>query len=177
MARTGALAACLRNGVLVVTPGVTKTISRAGDVARAVAFLTSRQALVGIPSTTAGNRNGPINNAALLYIHDNGSPVAGIPARQVMGPGIQRKADEINRRLKSAARAAFEGRLSAVEAQLNAVGLVGAQGIKEAINSNTPPPLRPRTLAARRRRGVTRTNTLVDTAQMRNAVTYVIREI
>jgi hypothetical protein len=160
-----------------MTPGTTKTVSNARQIARAVEYLTTRNVLVGIPSTTAGNRNGPINNAALLYIHDNGAPEAGIPARPVMAPGIARKADEINRRLRNAGKIAFEGRITAVEQQLNAVGLVAAQGIKEAINSNTPPPLRPSTLAKRRARGVTRTNTLVDTAQMRNAVTYVIRAV
>jgi hypothetical protein len=44
------------------------------------------------------------------------------------------------------------------------------------INSNVGPPLKPGTLAARRRRGLKRTNTLVDTGQMRNAVTYVVTE-
>jgi hypothetical protein len=47
--------------------------------------------------------------------------------------------------------------------------------VKAKINSNIQPKLADSTLEARRRRGVTRENTLVDTAQLRNSVTHVIR--
>lgn len=160
----------------MTTSGVTRTrTSRMADIVRAVELATSRDVLVGVPST-GPTRDGSINNASLAYIHDNGAPEAGIPARPFMRPGIEAVQSEIKQRFTNIAMAAFEGRAAAVVAGLNAMGLRAANSIKLTINSNIPPPLAPATLAARRRRGVTRTNTLVDTAQMRNSITYVIRD-
>ena len=155
--------------------GVEKVQSRMGDVVKAVDLATRSQVLVGVPSTTAGNRDGPINNAALAYIHDNGSPEANIPARPFMHPGIDDITPEIKERVKNIGKAAIKGRADAVDKGLNALGMVAASSIKNRINSNTPPPLAESTLAKRRARGVTRTNTLVDTGPMRNSITYVIR--
>ena len=107
--------------------------------------------------------------------HDNGAPEVGIPARPTTGPGVRDAKTEIERRLRLAGTAALDGKPQSVVNQFNAAGMAGAAAIKNRINSNTPPPLKPGTIAARKRRGVKRTNTLVDTGQMRNAVTYVVR--
>lgn len=163
----------------------------------AVEFLATTRVMVGIPAEnqtyewgSAGNERqttvdgskrkastGGITNAALLYIHDNGAPEVGIPARPTLIPGIKSREDDIDKGLKAAGRSAMDGNIQLSIQRLSAVGIIGSSGVKSAINNNTPPPLAPSTLAARKSRGVTRTNTLVDTGQMRNAVNWVLRKV
>ena len=54
--------------------------------------LAQKRVLVGVPedadSRGEEGYKTPIGNAALAYIHDNGSPRQGIPARPFMQPGI-----------------------------------------------------------------------------------------
>ncbi|MNT50592.1 hypothetical protein D3C72_1875180 [compost metagenome] len=58
---------------------------------------------------------------------------------------------------------------------MGGAGMTASNSVKAKINSNIRPELAESTLEARRQRGVTRENTLVDTGQLRNSVTYVIR--
>ena len=156
--------------------GVTTLIDNSRRLLEGLALLSDLRVMVGVPGDeTERDDTDAITNAALLYIHENGAPEVGIPARPTMGPGIRDARIEIERRLGMAGTAALEGRPSSVLNQFRTAGNAGAMAVKARINSNTPPPLKPGTLAARRRRGVMRTNTLVDTGQMRNAVTYVVR--
>lgn len=162
---------------MAVRPGVVKTLDNMKRVLEGVALLGRLHPMVGIPGDDAARKDGDtITNAALLYIHENGAPEVGIPARKTMKPGIKNATPEINRRLRLAGKAALDGKPQSVRNQMAAAGQAGASAIKAMINSNVGPPLKPATLAARKRRGVKRTNTLVDTGQMRNAVTYVVRE-
>jgi hypothetical protein len=146
-------------------------------MAEGLRLLSDLRVMVGVPEDKSQRRDGDaISNAALLYVHENGAPEVGIPARPTLKPGVRDARVEIERRLKLAGQAALEGRPSSVRNQFAAAGQAGASAVKAKINSNVGPPLAPSTLAARKRRGVKRTNTLVDTGQMRNAVTYVVRE-
>lgn len=157
--------------------GLTVLVDNTRALAEGLRLLSNLRVMVGIPEDNDSRKDGdPISNAALLYIHENGAPEVGIPARPTLKPGIKDAATEINRRLKLAGTAALEGRPQSVRNQFAAAGQAGASAVKAKINSNVGPPLSPATLAARKRRGVKRTNTLVDTGQMRNAVTYVVRE-
>lgn len=157
--------------------GVVKVIDNMAKVLEGVALLGRLNVSVGIPADDTTRKDGDaITNAALLYIHENGAPEVGIPARKTMGPGIKNASPEIERRLKMAGKAALDGKPQSVRNQFAAAGQAGASAVKAMINSNVGPPLKARTLAVRKRRGVKRTNTLVDTAQMRNAVTYVVSE-
>ncbi len=157
--------------------GASQTQDRSQVVLQALEGLVKREVLVGIPADKADRDDGdPANNALRLYIAEFGAPEANIPERPTVMPGIEAAREEINKRMAAVARAAIAGKSEAVEQGLHAAGIVAADSIKEKINSNTPPPLAERTLADRRARGVTRTNTLVDEAEMRNAVTYVVRD-
>lgn len=157
--------------------GVTMTFDKMADVVEGVRILGRLHVAVGIPEDDdARGDDASIGNAALLYIHDQGAPEAGIPQREVMRPGIKNAQPEISRRLVLAGRAALDGKPESVRNQFRAAGMAGASAVKTMINSNVAPSLKPATLAARKRRGVKRTNTLVDTGQMRNAVTYVVEE-
>ena len=154
--------------------GVKRTTK--GDILANMRKLLGRDVLVGIPSTEAGREGSPINNAAILYIMETGSPAANIPPRPTVGPGIRDARGKIDKAMESAARAAIRGDAAGVEAAMNRAGIEAVSAIQQRIRSNTPPPLAESTLAKRRRRGVTRTNTLVDTGQMLKAVTYVIEK-
>ena len=149
----------------------------AEKVLEGISLLGRLRVMVGIPQDeTQRDGDAPITNAALLYIHENGAPEVGIPARPTLKPGVKDAQVEIERRIRLGGQAALDGKPESVRNQYAAAGQAGASAVKARINSNTPPPLKAGTLAARRRRGVKRTNTLVDTGQMRNAVTYVVRE-
>lgn len=158
--------------------GVTVVVDNMSKLVEGVAFLAHHQVMVGIPDDKSQRKDPQqISNADLLYIHENGAPEAGIPARPTLRPGVESVQKETERRLALAGQAALDARPQSARAQFEAIGMINASAVKNRINSNTPPPLRPGTLAARRRRGVKRTNTLVDTGQMRNAVTYVVRKV
>jgi hypothetical protein len=172
------LVASLSNAFRVVGGnGASQTTDRSQIVIQALYDLVQREVVVGIPADHADREKDPesLNNAARLYINEFGAPEANIPARPTMMPGIEAAQEAINKHMSAVARSAIAGNAQGIEIGLNAAGIVAADSIKEQINSNTPPPLAERTLADRRARGVTRTNTLVDEAEMRNAVTYVVR--
>lgn len=157
--------------------GVVKVVDNMAKLVEGVALLARLRVSVGIPQDDTTRKDGDsITNASLLYIHENGAPEVGIPARPTMRPGIRRAGPEIKRRLKLAGEAALDGRPQSVRNQFAAAGMAGVKEVKNKIRSNTPPPLKPGTIATRRRRGVKRTNTLIDTGQMLNAVTYVVTE-
>jgi len=142
-----------------------------------------------------------LTNAQLGYIHDNGAPEANIPQREFMSPGIEVVRDAITETLAKTAMAVLKGGgPEKAIAGLTQVGFKAANSIKRTINEGIPPPLSDRTLRARMKKGrkngggarkgaaieldrrwdaqepsVEYAKPLVDTAQMRNAVTFVIR--
>lgn len=139
--------------------------------------LVQDQVLVGIPSSKTQRETGdPLTNAQIGYIQEHGAPELNIPARPFLIPGVESAEPKYVPYLKQAAEAALQGREELVTRRLDAAGIVAASAVKVLINSNIPPALAPSTLAARKRRGITRENTLIDTGQLRNAVTYVLRE-
>ena len=149
------------------------------DSAQGIEFaleeIVKREVLVGIPAANADREDGaPMNNAARLYIHENGSPAANIPARPTVMPGIAAVQDKISDYLRGAALAALSGDTGKIDVSLHNAGTVARDSIKSKINSNTPPPLAQRTIEDRQKRGKQSTKTLVDEGEMRNAVNYVI---
>jgi len=152
------------------------------DVSKVLASiqdLAKKQVLVGIPASKAERQEGdeePINNAQLGYIHEYGAPASNIPARPFLSPGIARTQESINNHLQKAAKAAMEGDSEKVDVELNATGLIAQAGARNEINSGNFEDLKASTLAARRRRGRTGVKPLIDTGQLRNSITYVIRE-
>ena len=147
----------------------------------AVKLLTRRQCLVGVSDKTAARDPEPgessdINNATLAYIHEFGSPAQNIPARPFLFPGIENAKPQIVDLLKKAGAKALGGDIAEIDRVLNAVGIIAVDAIQQKIEDGPFAPLKPGTLAARRRRGVTRTKPLIDTAAMQASITYVIRD-
>jgi len=98
-----------------------------------------------------------------------------IPARPFLIPGVTAAIPRAVEKLRLAGSSALTGDEAAVDRGFGQAGLICQNAVRERINSNIQPALSEYTLKMRRARGVTRTNTLVDTGQLRNSITYVIR--
>lgn len=157
------------------------TIDRVGDVLKGLQALEQDRVLVGVPSDDNERKpedgvTPPIGNAALAYIHEHGAPEANIPARPFLSPGLKDVKDYVAEQYKKAAQDAMEGRPDQINRRLHAMGLKAQVAVRRRIVEGPFVPLSERTIAARKARGVTRTSPLIDTGQLRNAVTYVIRK-
>jgi secreted protein with Ig-like and vWFA domain len=152
-------------------------------VLSAIESMGRKHVVVGIPATEDQRRvtdeediEGPIGNAALYYLHDHGSPLNNIPARETLSPGIADAREHLALVLGQAARQAFTTK-GAIERGLEAAGLIAQTSVKKRIIAGTDlEPLAERTLAARRRRGIESEKPLIRTAQMLNSITYEVRE-
>lgn len=168
------------------------------DLHAAVHTLANQEVLVGFPEDTtdrdeADGEEG-ITNAALGYIHDNGMPEQNIPARPFMVPGIQDNRDSITAALVAVAKRGLrKGGIQQAMQGLHRVGIVAVTGLKRKLNEGIPPPLADATLQDRARRGrkgakqelerrakgeaasTEFAKPLIDTGQLRNALSYVIR--
>lgn len=176
------------------------TVDKLGEIMKSINDLVSKDVLVGIPDSKA-NRNDvdgePINNAQLGYIHEFGSPINNIPARPFLHTGIEDAESEIAGQLKKAADSALDGKYAAMNAGFNKAGLVAQNSVKAKINSGDFAPLADSTLAGRARRGGSRGKAaadelasrregnapsnaqikpLIDTGQLRNSITYIVRK-
>lgn len=166
---------------------------------RSVRKIKQFQLMVGVPASSAarpstGGRPDP-NNAALLYIHENGSPAAHIPARPSLHPGVNRVRQQIIALLRAGAAAAAAGKGEALLIRnMNTAGLLAVNSVRGVIRAHIPPPL----AATTKMRRLTRTaayqaasaarqkammavhlagtfTPLYDTGKLINAITYVIR--
>lgn len=186
------------------------TKDNVAQVKKSIAALTNQHVLVGVPAEKADRdvdsdgKTPPINNAALAYIHNNGAPEAGIPARPHLVPGVKRVQENTIRRLRAAAVAAMDGgKQEVVDSNLGAAGMAAVTAVKQVLSENVPPPLQPETIKNRFRQRATVTRrkgeeqyldlvgrgkdpgiaqadagivALVNTGAFRNAYTYVIRK-
>ena len=141
-------------------------------------------------------------NAMIGYVMETGSPARNVPARPVLVPGTRESQRDWMPHLRGAAGAALDGNAQKSDAELTAAGIVAESGVKRKIGSNIPPPLKPSTIRSRKyarqtqsrrpneeryleqvRSGVDPATaqsaagivSLVNTGQLRNAVTSVVR--
>lgn len=134
-----------------------------------------KSVMIGVPADhTERSEGDPITNASIGYIMEHGSPANNIPARPHLAPGVREATPKFTKYMVQAGQAALKGENP--DRFLNMAGMVAASSVKNKINSNVGPALKEGTLAARRRRGHKSTKTLVETAQYRNAITYVLRD-
>lgn len=175
----------MRQGVFKMTTAIRLVTDHTDAFMRGVKLLEKEQVLVGVPAEKAPRdaqeaKGRTINNAALAYIHNFGSPGQNIPPRPFMDPGITNVKDEITARMQKAGEAALDGRADTVRNNFEAVGLIAATSVKLKIREGPFQPLKPATIRARQRRAkkalsASEIRPLIDTAQMLNAMTYVIR--
>jgi hypothetical protein len=170
------------------------------EMAESLRILADVELLVGFPEDTTERQSddeGPMTNAALGYIHDNGSPDANIPARPFMLPGMEAVLPGTTQKLAAITNAVIKRGAGpvAVETAMHSIGLEAKLSIQNTITDGIPPPLADSTLRARARKRPNRigpglellsrskgnapsndfVTPLVDTGAMRNAVNYVIR--
>lgn len=159
-------------------PGLQTLVDNVARFTAGIEKLASTRVMVGVPAEKGARKDGgSINSAALAYIHENGSPEAGIPARPFLKPGIADKKAEIAAALEKTAKAALDGKPEAVDRGFNITGLIGQNAVRAKINTGPFTPLAEATLAARRARGRTGDKPLIDTGQLRNSLSYVIRKV
>jgi hypothetical protein len=156
--------------------GIKVVVDNLPKVVDAIYAITDSELLVGVPAEK-GTRTDKINNAALAYIHENGSPAANIPARPFMAPGIKNAEKQIIGLLVDGARKALDGNKAAVMAGFHRAGLIAVNSIRKKITDGPFAPLSPRTLAARKRKGFKGTKPLIVTGQLRRSINYVIRSM
>lgn len=171
----------IRDGLNIIADHMAK-------VTAGIDLLATTRVMVGVPEDEASRQDGAMTNAALAYIHDNGAPEANIPARPFMRPGIARAQADIANYHKAAGELVFHGKPEAARKALMAAGQAAVNSIRATISEGIPPPLAQATVDRRRIRskgskyrrkatGPADVTPLVDTGQMRNAITYVIRKV
>lgn len=153
-----------------VTATVKETIHKQIDFGKAANFMAKNQAMVGIPQESS-SRSGSVSNAELMFIHTNGSPLKGIPARPVIEPAIEQNTERIAELLKSAAIAALDGNMSGAHSGLEKAGQHGENAVKEYFTSGNLTPNKPATI---KRKGSDRP--LIDTGALRQSITHVVKE-
>jgi hypothetical protein len=170
-------------------------------VANAIKRLANTTVMVGIPSDqeqphydeTGGQAKGtqkrtdtPIGNANIGYIHETGAPAVNIPARPWLSPGVRNNQRQWTAYMVRAGQLSFQGKPDAADKAWHAAGMNAVTGVKDRIQSNIPPPLSDVTVARRRQRSAgssyrrkattaSDTTALIDTAQLINSVSYVVR--
>lgn len=138
--------------------------------------MDDKRLLVGIPGEENPRKGDPIGNAQLGYIHENGSAVRNIPPRPFLKPGVRASRKRCVDILRNAAKQGFTNP-AAVEQGLNAAGLVAQASVKNTLKAGEGfEPLKPSTLAARKRKGYKGFSPLIRTGQLMNSITYVIRD-
>lgn len=138
--------------------------------------MADKHVLVGVPAEEAPRKGDPITNASLAYIHENGSAARNIPARPFLKPGVKASREKCVKVLKGAAKAGFKDP-AAIDKGLNSAGLIAQAAVKNQIVSQEGfAPLKPATLAARKRKGAKGTKALIRTGQLLNSIAYVVRE-
>jgi len=178
--------------------GVRITHDKLVGILANVKLLTGKEVLVGITAekdarqAEPGEKAPAAGNALIGYVMETGLPEKNIPQRSFLVPGVQNNQDRNIKRLREAGINALDGEIRKMLAQFEAIGLETQASVQKKITSGPFAPLSPRTIAARARRGrqgaikylqeikAGRTPSgdlvkpLIDTGQLRQAITYVV---
>ena len=152
---------------------VRETDKQLQAVQKSIKELKKTDVLVGIPQEKAGREQNDITNAELLYIHTNGSPANNIPPRPVVEPAIQDSKEEIGTLLKEAILKALEGDTGGAMAGMEKAGLQGENAAKGWF-TNPKNNWAGNAESTIKQKGSSRP--LIDTAQLRNSITYVVKK-
>ena len=185
---------------------LTVTKDSVSQVIASLTELVQQQVLVGYPDSTSDRdeeTDGPMTNATLGYIHENGSPKANIPERPHLVPGVRKAEERAVAYMEKAAKATLSRDPKRANAYLNDAGIVAMNSARNEITTGDFVPLQPGTVAARHRSRKTKSmrkseikyleliaqgmapgaaqdaagiRPLINTGQLRNAITYVLRK-
>jgi hypothetical protein len=137
-------------------------------------FVQENEVLIGVPQEANTVHSGGVTMAELMYIHSEGSPARHIPARPTIQialakPEVRKMcAEELNQGID----AGFNGLIGVAQTKYERAGMIGANAAKAVFGSGALAPLKPSTIARRKKHSAA---PLVDTGALRNSVTYVVR--
>jgi hypothetical protein len=145
-------------------------MSRLHDLINSVSKL---EVYIGIPEAEASRPGEDANNAELLFIHTNGSPLKGIPARPSIEPSIEKNKEAIAKELQVAAKLALDGKAQEARRQLENVGDFASGKAREYFTDpdNGWEDNSPLTVALKGS-----DKPLIDTGEMRKSITYLVGE-
>ena len=162
-----------------MTISVTKDIVAA--VLSRIKYMSQKSVYVGYPDNGGARQDdssgkAPATNAQLAYIHEHGSPARNIPARPFLSVGVKNVEERAVKILKDEAVKLVDGKVSSIDAGLDKAGQVARDGVKRAITVGEGfAPLSDQTIKARERKGYKGKKPLIRTGQLRNSVSYVVR--
>jgi hypothetical protein len=93
-----------------------------------------------------------------------------------MEPGIRQVQDEIINRMHQVGIASLNGDSQKISGLLHAIGMIAQNSIRSKMDLGPFTPLKPSTLAARRRRGIEGIKPLIATGELKEAVGYTVEE-
>jgi hypothetical protein len=159
------------------------TVTKIDNSAKAIASiraLAAKRVLVGITSATAQREPDPddptpLNNAAIGYIQETGSPAKNIPARPFLVPGVK----SIQKAEAQAYKAGLKGALKggSLDDTHARVGLMAQSAVVEKISDGPFAPLSQATLAKRRAAGRNGEQPLINQGKLRGAITFAVVDI
>ena len=167
------------------------------SIRRLMDDIQSDLVLVGISEDKAPRKGDKeISNAQLMYIHTNGSPINKIPARPVIEPAIEASGnkEEITEELGKAFQFALDGKKTNSTQHLKRAGQLAVNAARDWFEDtrNNWPPNSPQTamrkiskLKGKKKKAALAqlasgeasesvSRPLVDTGQLRRAITYVV---
>jgi hypothetical protein len=136
--------------------------------------LSKLEVYVGIPDDKSPRENDTsVTNAELMFIHTNGSPLRGIPARPSIEPSIEKNEEAISAEMKVAMQLALEGKADETKLQLDRVGDFASGKAREYFTDpdNGWEANSPLTVALKGS-----DKPLIDTGEMRKSITYLVGE-
>ena len=146
-------------------------VKRLKEVMKRAEQLNRIQLVVGIPSDeNSRDESTGITNAELGVIHEFGVPEKGIPERSFMRSTASEEANNLGRLAKIQISECLGGKASAH----NAFATVGAYLQGKIVEKITDGDFEPNTEATVKRKKSSKP--LIDTGQLRGAITYEVRE-
>lgn len=134
------------------------------DIMRAAKRLENKSVYVGYPASVDGEM---VKRAA---IHQFGSITRNIPARPFLDKGVEEGSDKYVALAHKKVKHILTG-IMTVDTYYGLLGQIATAEVKKYIRNGTFTPLSPYTIA---RKGSSKP--LIDTGQMRNTVTYEVRD-
>lgn len=146
-----------------------------------LAYIHTFGSTIQIPAReqTVGRKNGKFakaKKATSTTTHTIPAHEVVIPPRPFLVPGVQNAVPKTTPKLRKAAQLALRGDMPGAETELNKAGLVAQNEVRAVINAGVAPELAESTKRARRARGRTGEVPLIDTGELRNSITYVVRK-
>ena len=126
--------------------------SRVGTLNKSLQRLKKTSVFVGIASGKKGDtrKDGAIPNSVLGYIHEKGSPAAGIPARPFLEPGVASAQEKISHSMGVAMKAALADDAKEVKSILRQTGQDAVSAVQIYMRNASFEPLKLETIRNRK---------------------------